>query len=177
MKSNAPKSGGNDERRMAAHAALSDKVNVLRRWLNEGCPPGAMPPTSLNVLREWEDASLGLIRIGSPGTTNNRISPHNSDLISDAQSLIAALKLHRRRSAQRKGLPLQTQLENKSLLSADLQRQITTLTNQLVCTRQLLRTAQANERSALERCSRSEGIAADLRRQLVQAASGPLREV
>lgn len=172
-----PKRGSNEARQAAAHEALSAKVSVLRQWVHEGCPEGVRPPYSMNALRAWEDATLVLHRIGSPSTTNERLSPHNSTLIKDAQSLIDALKLRQHRARKRKGLPLQTQLENRSQQLVDRQRQITALTNQLVATRHSLSVSIASEKSALDRCARSEERASEMRRQLVRAGSGPLREV
>ena len=44
------------------------RLEILERWRDEGIPEGYNVPNSLNKVRNWEDASLGIPRIGSPSS-------------------------------------------------------------------------------------------------------------
>ena len=58
----------NLERREHHHRQLARRREVLAEWVERGLsnlPEGTYVPVSLNQLREWEDAGLGISRIGS----------------------------------------------------------------------------------------------------------------
>ena len=58
----------NLERSEHLHRQLARRREVLAEWVERGLsnlPEGTYVPVSLNQLREWEDAGLGISRIGS----------------------------------------------------------------------------------------------------------------
>ena len=68
----------NLERREHVHQQLERRREVLAEWAEIGVsslPEGTSVPVSLNQVRLWEDARLGISRIGSPSscTTTHRV--------------------------------------------------------------------------------------------------------
>ena len=68
----------NLERREHVHRQLERRREVLAEWAEIGVsslPEGTSVPVSLNQVRGWEDARLGISRIGSPSscTTTHRV--------------------------------------------------------------------------------------------------------
>ena len=63
----------NTNRAEALRQKIQVRLEILERWQDEGIPEGYKVPISLNKVRTWEDASLGIQRIGSPSsfTTNH----------------------------------------------------------------------------------------------------------
>ena len=68
----------NLERREHVHRQLERRREVLAEWVATGIsslPEGTGVPVSLNQVRRWEDARLGISSIGSPSscTTTHRV--------------------------------------------------------------------------------------------------------
>ena len=68
----------NLERREHLHRQLERRREVLAEWAEIGVfslPPATSVPVSLNQVRAWEDARLGISRVGSPSscTTTHRV--------------------------------------------------------------------------------------------------------
>ena len=68
----------NSERREHVHRQLERRREVLAEWVETGVsslPEGTGVPVSLNQVRRWEDARLGISSIGSPSscTTTHRV--------------------------------------------------------------------------------------------------------
>ena len=63
----------NTNRAGALRQQIQVRLEILERWRDEGIPEDYKVPISLNKVRTWEDASLGIQRIGSPSsfTTNH----------------------------------------------------------------------------------------------------------
>ena len=58
----------NTNRAGALRQKIQVRLEILERWRDEGIPEGYTVPISLNKVRTWEDASLGIQRIGSPSS-------------------------------------------------------------------------------------------------------------
>ena len=58
----------NTKRAGALRQQIQVRLEILERWRDEGIPEGYKVPNSLNKVRSWEDASLGIQRIGSPSS-------------------------------------------------------------------------------------------------------------
>jgi hypothetical protein len=65
----------------------------------------------MTKFREWIDPALGLKKIGSPSSTNVKLSPHNEDLIGRADAAMRQIQnmLHARKL--RVYVPVGTQLD------------------------------------------------------------------
>ena len=63
----------NTKRAQTLSQQIQARFSLLEHWRDEGIPEGYKVPSSLNKVRTWEDASLGIQRIGSPSsfTTNH----------------------------------------------------------------------------------------------------------
>ena len=58
----------NTKRAGALRQQIQVRLEILERWRDEGIPERYNVPNSLNKVRTWEDASLGIQRIGSPSS-------------------------------------------------------------------------------------------------------------
>lgn len=58
----------NAERQARLTAQVKLRLSILKGWLADGVPEGYSAPSSLNKVREWNDASLGIEKIGSPSS-------------------------------------------------------------------------------------------------------------
>jgi hypothetical protein len=90
---------GNEERKADATEAIEAKVLELEAIAQRQKPLVSGLPTSMRQFRAWTDPALGLVRIGSSGTTDVNESPHNGKLIGrayDAMKAIARLQTTRK---------------------------------------------------------------------------------
>lgn len=89
----------NQQRRDETTQAFERKVRVLNEIREGRRPRPDYLPGSMNQLRSWVNADLGLVRLGSPSATSRTESPHHETLITDAEDVLRSLKSM---SAQRK---------------------------------------------------------------------------
>ena len=111
-------SGNNTERQAEARTRLQRKIYVLERIYAEGIPAGCTLPSSMAQLRDWEDANLDVRRIGSPSTTNARLSQKNADLIGEAGLVLDKIRKALRGRRRRPYVPIDQRL---ALLKQDLE--------------------------------------------------------
>ena len=93
----------NLERREDVRRQLERRREVLAEWAEIGVsslPEGTSVPVSLNQVRGWEDARLGISRVGSPSscTTTHRV---HGAVVRDIDRLLR--ELAEQRAAQVKG--------------------------------------------------------------------------
>jgi hypothetical protein len=81
---------GSIQRRQSVREKLELRVQVLRKWLAFGVPAGMTVPRSLTMAAEWEDARLGISRIGSPNSIT-RSHATNGPLVQELDALISQL--------------------------------------------------------------------------------------
>lgn len=89
----------NEQRRANATKAIEAKVQVLEAIADREMPLMEGLPTSMRQFRHWVNLSLGLVTIGSSGTTDPNESPHNGVLIGrayDAMKAVAKLQSRRK---------------------------------------------------------------------------------
>ena len=91
------------ERREDVRRQLERRREVLAEWAEIGVsslPEGTSVPVSLNQVRGWEDARLGISRVGSPSscTTTHRV---HGAVVRDIDRLLR--ELADQRAAQVKG--------------------------------------------------------------------------
>lgn len=114
-------SGSNSNRRGSAQAKIEDKLVVLREFVASGIPDGYIIPTSMNMFREWVDPDRGIKEIGSPSTTNPKLSPHNRAAVSEARGLMQRLRRQADRPKRKSStLAYQLQSARDSLATANL---------------------------------------------------------
>ena len=58
----------NSKRARALSQQIQARLNLLEHWQDEGIPEDYKVPDSLNKVRIWENASLGIQQIGSPSS-------------------------------------------------------------------------------------------------------------
>ena len=58
----------NSQRRARVQEQIEFRLRVLEAWLDNGVPDGHRVPASLNQVRMWDDASLGIVPIRSSAT-------------------------------------------------------------------------------------------------------------
>jgi hypothetical protein len=98
---------GNMARADIVDKALKAKNKVLREYSEAGVPDGAFVPRSMTQYRLWEDATIGLIRLGSPNSVNLKDSENTrADLIREASGLIVKLRAtHKKQSSEKRKSP------------------------------------------------------------------------
>jgi hypothetical protein len=145
-------------RKDVAQATIKAKIRVLERYAKNGIPEGAYVPKNLADFRRWEDALLGLERIGSPNTLDQL---HNIQLKKRAQELILQLTKDQKRKSSR------AQTVSKQNAKIKEQDRLTgELTSQLHVTRHELNKAQQSESRCKKRVEELEDETAELRRKL-----------
>ena len=86
----------NRERQANASKAIAAKVQVLEAIADRDMPLMDGLPASMRQFRDWANLPLGLVTIGSSGTTDPNESPHNGELIGrayDAMKAVAKLRV------------------------------------------------------------------------------------
>jgi hypothetical protein len=158
----------NDDRRIQARLKLQKKVEVLESLLLDGIPPGTALPMSLSALRKWEDNSLGVERIGSPGTTNRRISPHLDALISRATTAIQRLR-QAKKTKTKIYTPIGEKLRRANCELATQAALNRALVSQIAQLRHSLTAAIAEREQTVAARAQDQAVIAQLRRSLIQA--------
>lgn len=159
----------NIQRKNEAYIKLERKVLTLRRFYIEGLPTGVSIPKSMSALRLWIDINLGLQKIGSPGTTNRRISPDNEKLISEAEELIEKL---RHISDTRKRVPyrpLEQKLRAKAADVDKLEKLVKTLSTQIVQLRSQLNTLLIDNKYAKINENDAKDALTSIRQELIES--------
>ena len=94
----------NLERREHVHRQLERRREVLVAWAKigvSGLPEGTSVPVSLNQVRQWEDARLGITRIGSAASFTTTHRAHGA-LVRDIDRLLRELAEQRAAKLKRK---------------------------------------------------------------------------
>ena len=93
----------NTNRAGALRQQIQVRLEMLERWRDEGIPEGYKVPVSLNKVRTWEDASLGIQKIGSPSSFTTSHSRYGGQVKKIAKILEALnrpkKKKHRKTSS------------------------------------------------------------------------------
>lgn len=117
---------------------IQAKIDILEAWLELGVPKvigddgverPAYVPTSLNKARLWEDAKLGILKIGDPGSFTTVHPKHGSKVV-ELGNLVKRLKAARPR-AKPLGKGLKQQLETLRQEHADLAKRHVKVVSQL----------------------------------------------
>ena len=80
----------NRERGERVRRQIELRLDVLRDWSCNGVPPGQEVPPSLNRVRIWEDAELGISRIGSPTSFTTKHPVHGAS-VKEIDEVLAVL--------------------------------------------------------------------------------------
>lgn len=70
---------------------VEQRLNIIRKWYEEGVPLGATLPRSLTAVRLWDDPALGIQKISSPNefvTTHAVVGPSVKEIDSKLAALI-----------------------------------------------------------------------------------------
>ena len=120
----------NLERSEHLHRQLARRREVLAEWVKRGLsnlPEGTYVPVSLNQLREWEDAGLGISRIGSAASFTMTHRVHGA-AVRELDRLLR--ELADQRAAQRK--PKKARRAKRKRRLAELKSSFTGAANQYV---------------------------------------------
>lgn len=153
----------NDERNRITRNAIKRKLELLRGYIDNPPSSSTYVPRSVRQFRDWTDISLGVVKIGSPGTLNRKQSPHNRDLIDELDSVLRELALARSRPRQRlPPLEMQLKVVQESLR---LQRTLNErLVSQVHEIRHALEMAELKVQAAVVARTRAEETIVELRR-------------
>ena len=110
----------NCERRDRVRHQIQLRLDTLRGWSCNGLPPGQEVPSSLNRVRLWEDAELGISKIGSPATCSTTHPQHGAAVKAIADLLEGLLK--RQRETRPREPSLATKLQDERRRSAALKK-------------------------------------------------------
>ncbi len=144
-------------RKDKAQEIIKAKVKVLGSYLAKGIPNGAFVPCNEASFRRWEDASLGLEKIGSPNTMNK---PYNRALKQRVREILKQLAI----LALRQKLPaLKSRAQHKD---KEKDRLIRNLTGQWHEVKQELDRTQLRERRLTNRVAELLEENANLTRKL-----------
>jgi hypothetical protein len=125
------------QRKQRATLSIETKLQLLQRYMSEGVPEGAFVPRNMTEFRLWEDEPLGVMKIGSPNTLEQK---QNKGLKLRAQELIVEIaKRNRRKKKGSNEEKLRAAVEEKDRL-------ITNLTNQWHASQHECERAQQSER-------------------------------
>jgi septal ring factor EnvC (AmiA/AmiB activator) len=150
-------------RKDAAQEKIQKKIDVLEKYAASGVPADALVPKDMTAFRQWEDASIGLEKIGSPNTMDK---PFNRGAKKRALELIEILAKKKNRKERRTQIidTLRAQVKK-------LDRLVGELTNQMHATRHDLDEARQGERRWKKRCNELSEENAELRKQLSTVTS------
>jgi hypothetical protein len=146
----------NAERRAQTDANLERK----RLWLSElagmvrdgDALTDRRFPTDMKAFRLYEDAALGLAKVGGPKVLNRKQSPHRTDLIAAIENDLATLRTYAEAKKRRpKKASLKSQVDSASRQVKDLKYLVGRLIGQLAVAldenRKLLKSNRDNEKS------------------------------
>ena len=87
-----------ERRKQRATQNIENKIQILQRYLREGVPEGAFVRRNMTEFRLWEAAILGITKIGSPNTLEQK---HNKPLKVQALELMVDIAKKARRKTKR----------------------------------------------------------------------------
>lgn len=116
----------NKNRKEMSQTIIRRKIAELNRILQDPDSTDYYPDDA-EAFRVWIDEAKGLERIGSTGTMNQKVSPHNRVLILQVKDCIQRLN-KRRKNPRNKRPPLRDQLS----VSQTTNRELTSLNRELV---------------------------------------------
>lgn len=169
-------STSNEQRQLLARVTIKAKLNILKKYLLLGIPAKMYVPKSIAQFRNWEDESLGLLKIGSPNTLNLRSSPKNADLIDELNGILGKVKrkaivLPKIRSTSEKMIEnLRGQLEQQKSINSELASRLHEVRSDLISKNILLVTTKKT-------AERSTAEMAKLRKKFIKVTSKPVLSV
>ena len=129
------------------------RLQTLREWQQNGVPDGHTAPTSLNQVRYWDDASLGIAKIGAPASFTTTHKTHGP-LVRAISNVLLALNQPAPKQPKKSSLRQQLLAQRAQFRAAESAWQ--KVANQLVRFCVDLRNAQRDLRMACQRLEVAE---------------------
>ena len=158
----------NTKRAGALRQKFLVRLEILERWRDEGIPEGYNVPNSLNKVRNWEDASLGIQRIGSSSSFTTSHSKYGGQVKKIAKILE---KLNRpKKEKPRKNSSTQL-LHQKREKLGHYEKALVEAANQYAVVTVNLKEAQRDLRIARQSLESADDEIKQLKSQLARAES------
>lgn len=162
----------NADRQAKLTAQIRLRLETLRGWLANGVPDGKLCPSSLNKVREWNDPSLGIEKIGSPSSFTSGHKTHGSD-VSRIAKLITKLNIPRTKknksNPHKQLLKTRAKYEEQQESLVMAANQYATLRIELDKYQKLYRVAQQSQLEAQQELAVAESTIRELKAELVLA--------
>ena len=138
----------NEARKVLTTKSIEDKVLVLEDIASKVRPYVDGLPSSMNEFRDWEDAALGVRKIRSPSSTNEKLAPHNKSLVDRANIAMERVQSMKASRKLRVYVSVAQKLKKLEMTTADLEEDNRRLVSELLtfkhrCDVALERLAQA----------------------------------
>ncbi|MAF02096.1 hypothetical protein [Herbaspirillum sp.] len=110
-------------RQAQATKRIQTKIGAIESMLLSGVPAGVTLPTTKSGFADFVNQELGIEKIGSPKTLNEKASPHNAALIRQVDTLLRKVKMARLPKRTPKP-PLQAQINVKDAAIKNLEAKL-----------------------------------------------------
>ncbi len=154
-------------RQIEAQQKIRRKLEVLRQFDIEGMPAGFAIPNSLADFRSWSDPSRNVQKLGSSGTTDRKVSPHNEELMLEVVELLEKLRRAAQTRTKRTYTPLEQRLRARDSELQVQQRLNGALTSQILALRNDLLDATKATAASEEELAQLRQTADSLRREVL----------